>query len=195
MLEFLPFLVTAYLLGSIPSAVLYARIFHGIDIRDHGSGNAGATNSLRVMGKKAGAVVLIFDMLKGITAVLIARFFLGNDLETLMIIGFVAVIGHLLPVFAKFRGGKGVATSFGIMLAIHPLGALFSLIVFITVVKLTRYVSLSSLLGSFAFLLFSFFQSHHSLLFSLLCLALFLVLVFTHRQNIKRLLARQENKI
>ena len=112
-----------------------------------------------------------------------------------MIIGFVAVIGHLLPVFAKFRGGKGVATSFGIMLAIHPLGALFSLIVFLIIVKLTRFVSLASLIGSFVYLIFSLFQQHQSLLFTLLCLALFLVLVYTHRQNIKRLLAGQENKI
>lgn len=194
MFVFAAFLVFAYLMGSIPTAVLYGRLVHGVDIRKHGSGNAGATNSLRVLGKKAGITVLIIDMLKGIIPILVCRYFFSDDPETLIIIGFASVIGHLLPVFAGFKGGKGVATSFGVILALYPLAALVCLIVFILLVYLTKYVSLSSMAGSLSFLVFSLIALPELRFFQLMCLVLFLLLVFTHRENIKRLLKGTENR-
>ncbi|UBM57628.1 glycerol-3-phosphate 1-O-acyltransferase PlsY [Marinilongibacter aquaticus] len=194
MLQFSLYLILAYLLGSIPSAVLYGRIFHGVDVREHGSGNAGATNSLRVLGKRAGLAVLIIDVLKGVLAVQIPHFFFTNEADTLIIFGFAAVIGHLLPVFANFRGGKGVATSFGIILALQPLAAVFVLVVFLAVVYTSKYVSLASLSASFSFLVYCFWQMPGQRFYHLMCLVLFLLLVFTHRQNIKRLVRGEENK-
>ncbi|WP_304238483.1 glycerol-3-phosphate 1-O-acyltransferase PlsY [Jiulongibacter sediminis] len=194
MTAFIPYLILAYLLGSVPTAVLYGKFVHGVDIRDHGSGNAGATNSLRVLGKKAGFAVLIIDVLKGVLAVQIPRMFFSNEPETLIIFGFAAVIGHLLPVFAGFRGGKGIATSFGIILALQPLASLICLLVFVAVVYISKYVSLGSLTGSFSFLIYSFFALPELRFFQLMCFVLFLLLVYTHRQNIKRLLSGTENK-
>ncbi|MGR3811414.1 glycerol-3-phosphate 1-O-acyltransferase PlsY [Jiulongibacter sp. NS-SX5] len=194
MIEFLPFLILAYLLGSTPTAVLYGRFVHGVDIRDHGSGNAGATNSLRVLGKRAGLAVLIIDVIKGVLAVQIPRMFFSNEPETLIIFGFAAVIGHLLPIFAGFRGGKGIATSFGVILALQPLAALICLAVFALVVYLSKYVSLASLTASFSFLIYSLIAMPELRFFQLMCLILFLLLVYTHRQNIKRLLNGVENK-
>jgi glycerol-3-phosphate acyltransferase PlsY len=188
------FVFLAYLMGSIPSAVLYGRIFHKMDVRDHGSGNAGATNSLRVLGKKAGLIVLIVDLLKGYLAIKIAHYFLGDDISALIIIGFAAIIGHLLPIFSGFRGGKGIATSFGVILALSPLGALVCLVVFMIVVYTTKYVSLASLLGSFSFIPFNFWNRPDNHFFHLMTIALFLLLLFTHRQNVGRLINKVENK-
>ncbi len=194
MLNFAVFLVFAYLMGSIPTAVVYGRLVHGVDIRKHGSGNAGATNSLRVLGKKAGITVLIIDMLKGIIPIVLCRHFFSDDPETLILIGLAAVAGHLLPIFAGFRGGKGVATSFGVILALFPLAALICLLVFVALVYLTRYVSLASMAGSFAFLVYSLVALPGLRFFQWMCLVLFLVLVYTHRENIRRLLRGTENR-
>jgi glycerol-3-phosphate acyltransferase PlsY len=191
---FVGFLVFAYLMGSIPTAVVYGKLIHGVDIRKHGSGNAGATNSLRVLGKKAGIIVLIIDMLKGIIPVVLCRYFFSSDPDTLILVGFAAVIGHLLPVFAGFRGGKGVATSFGIILALYPLAALICLLVFLALVYFFRYVSIASLSASFTFLLYSFVALPHLRFFQLMCFVFFLLLVFTHRENIKRLIKGTENR-
>ena len=139
----LAFLLLAYLIGSIPSAVWYAKYFHGIDIREHGSGNAGATNSLRVLGKKAGIIVLIFDLIKGLTPVLLSKYF-GFLPEFSFIVGIVCVVGHIWSVFSQFKGGKGIATSLGVILAVSPLGAGISILVFIIVVVIFRYVSCKS---------------------------------------------------
>ncbi len=194
MLHFLLFLILAYLLGSIPTAVIYSRIVHGVDIRNHGSGNAGATNSLRVLGKKAGFAVLIIDVVKGVLAVQLPRMFFSNDPETLIIFGFAAVIGHLLPIFAGFRGGKGIATSFGIILALQPFAALICLLVFILMVYISKYVSLASLTASFSFLIYSLIALPDLRFFQIMCFVLFLVLTYTHRQNIQRLIKGVENK-
>ncbi|WP_341226371.1 glycerol-3-phosphate 1-O-acyltransferase PlsY [uncultured Arcticibacterium sp.] len=187
-------ILLAYLLGSIPTAVLYGRFFHKVDVREFGSGNAGATNSLRVLGKKAGLAVLIIDMLKGFLAIFIAKKILGSDESTLIIVGFAAVIGHLLPIFAGFKGGKGIATSFGVILALNPYGALVCLVVFAIVLTFSKYVSLASLMGSFSFIPFNFFRRPDEHFFHAMALALFLLLLFTHRENVKRLLAGNENK-
>ena len=186
--------VFAYIMGSIPTAYWYAKYFHGIDIRQHGSGNVGATNSLRVLGKKAGIIVLIFDLLKGLLPVLIARS-LGFSEEQTFLIGIVCILGHIWSVFANFKGGKGIATSLGVILAVSPAGAGISLAVFVAIVYFTKYVSLASMLAGLAFvfyyLVFNFEQTN----MSLIAFGLFMLLVFTHRENIKRLVAGTESKI
>ena len=194
MLQVAGFILIAYLLGSIPTAVLYGRLVHKVDVREFGSGNAGATNSLRVLGKRAGLVVLIIDLLKGFLAIKIAQYYLGSDVSALIIVGFAAVIGHLLPVFSGFRGGKGIATSFGVILALSPYGALVCLIVFVVVVYFTKYVSLASLLGSFSFIPFNLWNSPDDRFFHIMTVALFLLLLFTHRENVGRLIKGVENK-
>lgn len=189
------FVIGGYLVGSIPTAVWYGKVFHGVDIREAGSGNAGATNSLRVLGKRAGLVVLIVDLLKGYGAVYLAQTFAEGAYVPLWV-GFAAIVGHLFPVWAQFRGGKGVATSLGVISALFPIGALGALLVFLTVVKLTRYVSLASLLGPIAFLLAVLIWKPvemESLIY--FGAALGLLLAYTHRQNIQRLWRGEESKL
>ncbi|TAL62245.1 MAG: glycerol-3-phosphate 1-O-acyltransferase [Bacteroidetes bacterium] len=193
--------LTAYLLGSLPSAVWIGKFFYGIDVRQHGSGNAGATNTFRVLGKKAALPVLFFDILKGWAAVKVAYFvadMLGkeefNSLQ--LTLGAAAIIGHIYPVFAGFKGGKGVATLLGVTLAIHPLSAGVGVLVFALVLLVTHYVSLSSISAGLSFpisILILFPSSSPTLvLFSLLTPAIILV---THQKNIERLLRKDESKI
>lgn len=193
MISFVPFLVFSYLIGSIPTAFWLGKAIYGVDIRQHGSGNSGATNSMRVLGKGAGFTVLIIDILKGWGIVLLARA-LDFRMEDQFLFGLAAVMGHILSIFAGFRGGKGIATSFGIILALNPIGALCSTMVFMVVVALSKYVSLGSLLGSFAFLMYSISFGENNLFFLLACTALFLLLCYTHRSNIGRLIQGKENK-
>ncbi|WP_229239374.1 glycerol-3-phosphate 1-O-acyltransferase PlsY [Emticicia agri] len=192
--------VIAYLLGSIPTAVWYGRIFHGIDVRQHGSGNAGATNSLRTFGRKAGIIVLIIDFLKGFLAVLAASFLFPDTTRYLpMLMGLAAVIGHLYPVFAQFRGGKGVATALGVIAASFPMTVIICMVVFFIIVFLTRYVSLGSMIGALAFpvqIALNVWQvnPNRDPYYIAFAAALFLILVFTHRHNIQRLMKGTENK-
>ena len=192
---------TAYLLGSLPSAVWIGKFFYGIDVRQHGSGNAGATNTFRVLGKKAALPVLFFDILKGWAAVKVSYFvadMLGreefNSLQ--LTLGAAAIIGHIYPVFASFKGGKGVATLLGVTIAIHPLSALVGIGVFVLILIVTHYVSLSSIFAGLSFpisILILFPSSSPTLvLFSLLTPAILLV---THQKNIERLLSKEESKI
>ncbi len=193
--------VLAYLLGSIPTAVWYGKIFHGLDVRQHGSGNAGATNSLRTFGRTAGIIVLIIDFLKGFLAVLSAQFlFPDTDNYLPLIMGISAIIGHLYPVFAQFRGGKGVATALGVIAATFPMTVIGCIVVFAIIVFFTKYVSLGSMLGALTFPLQIAFNAwntnpdHDPYYLGFAC-ALFLILVFTHRHNIQRLMKGTENKI
>ncbi|WP_337043743.1 glycerol-3-phosphate 1-O-acyltransferase PlsY [Emticicia sp. 17c] len=195
--------IFAYLLGSIPTAVWYGKIFHGVDVRQHGSGNAGATNSLRTFGRKAGIIVLIIDFLKGFLAVLSARFFFSDttlDKYLFLMMGIAAVIGHLYPVFAQFRGGKGVATALGVIAASFPMTVILCLVVFLIIVFITKYVSLGSMISALAFPIQIAFNvwginpdhdPYYLAFGSFLCL----ILVFTHRHNIQRLMKGTENKI
>src|SRR5687767_4016427 len=195
-------LLVAYLIGSIPSAVWIGKFFYGIDVREHGSGNAGATNAFRVLGKRAGLPVLIIDVLKGLLAVKMANLVVvdsmskGDFVELKLALGIAALIGHIFPVLASFRGGKGIATLLGITLAIDTESALFSVAVFILVFLATNYVSLSSILASFAFpvsLIFVFPATISSeILFGFFVSVIVLI---THQKNIERLLRRQESKI
>jgi glycerol-3-phosphate acyltransferase PlsY len=192
----------AYIIGSIPSAVWIGKIFYNIDVREHGSGNAGFTNALRVMGASGGVPVLIIDVLKGFIAVKLAIIvnlhFIGSlDIINYQIILAIAVLlGHIFPVFAQFDGGKGVATLFGATLSIVLLPTLIAVGIFLVIFFTTKYVSLSSLLTSLSFpfiLMFGFGFNHTGLIaYSLL---IFVVLVITHLQNIKRLLRNEELKV
>jgi glycerol-3-phosphate acyltransferase PlsY len=192
----------AYLLGSIPTAVWIGKAFHGIDVREHGSGNAGATNTIRVLGWKTGIPVLIIDLAKGWLAAMLPVFLgiaphgsaLLTDLQILT--GLIAILGHIFPIYAGFRGGKGVATVAGAMLAIHPLLTLSSFGVFLIVLLLTGIVSVSSISMGIAFpiLLFTLFDTP-SLIFKIFSVFVATALIVTHRNNLKRLLKGEEKKL
>ncbi len=175
----------------------------GIDIREHGSGNAGATNAFRVLGKKAGCGVMLVDMLKGFLAVKLALLSvlvpLSEPFVNLQIfLGLAAVVGHIFPIWADFRGGKGIATLFGMILSIHPIVALSLVVVFMLMLVLTRYVSLSSIVASIAFplLLLSIFNAHaQELSYRLFAIATAFLVVLTHHKNISRLISGNENKV
>jgi glycerol-3-phosphate acyltransferase PlsY len=194
-------LVLAYLIGSIPTSVWIGRSFYGIDIRQHGSGNAGSTNAMRILGWKAGIIVLIIDMFKGYLAVNLIRltqFYIpetGQFITFQLMLGVAAILGHIFPVYVGFRGGKGVATLFGLVLAINPEPTLICTGIFVVTLLLTKYVSLSSMLAGFAFpfiVIFVFKETTMSLvIFSLIISVL---LLFTHQKNIERLLAHKEKK-
>ena len=201
-LEYIIAFILAYLLGSVPTAVWVGQIFYGIDVREYGSGNAGATNTFRVLGKKAGIPVLIIDILKGACAVMMARLFAGDmPTEELLVnfqlsLGIAALLGHIFPVYAGFRGGKGIATLLGIMIAIHPKAALIALLIFLVVFVITRFVSLGSMVAavSFPFIVIVVFKSDIT---SLVIFSLFIsvLVLITHQKNIERLLRRQESKV
>jgi glycerol-3-phosphate acyltransferase PlsY len=192
----------AYILGSIPTAIWAGRVFRGIDIREHGSGNAGAANAIRVLGWKTGVPVLLIDMAKGWLAAMLPVFFGLAEPDTALITnlqigtGLTAILGHIFPVFAKFRGGKGVATAAGVLLAVHPLLTLSCLGVFLIVFLITRIVSVSSMSAGIAFpiLLFVFFDTP-SLIFRIFSIFVAIALLITHKNNIKRLIKGEEKKL
>ncbi|WP_287372648.1 glycerol-3-phosphate 1-O-acyltransferase PlsY [Oceanithermus sp.] len=185
-------LLLAYLFGSVPAGVLIARLY-GVNIREVGSGNIGATNVLRALGWGPALVVFAFDMFKGGLAVLIARA-LGVDGWLLGGVALAAVLGHNFSVFLGFKGGKGVATSFGTVLFLDPQVALFGLIVALVVIALTRYVSAGSLTGTFAGLVYAAFAGRPP--WELAALALLVALVFwTHRENVVRLQQGRERRL
>ena len=210
MLE-ITFALVAYVLGSIPNAIWVGKRFYDIDVREHGSGNAGATNVFRVLGKVPGTIVLILDILKGYLAVRLAdvvdflsrdgysdlalRLAVGDHKLLMVLFGTMSVIGHLIPLFAKFKGGKGVATLFGMLIALNPAVAGLALSVFVVTNIITGYVSIGSLLAglSIPFLFVRVFGETDLsiLIFSFLVAGLVLV---THRKNIKRLIAGEEAK-
>jgi glycerol-3-phosphate acyltransferase PlsY len=195
--------VAAYLIGSISSAVWIAKAYYGIDIRQHGSGNSGATNTFRVLGKKPGAIVMLIDIFKGWTATSLAGFLVIFDAiapENLviyqLILGALSVLGHIFPIYERFKGGKGVATLLGMMLAIEPVVALMCIVIFIIVLFTSKYVSLGSMIAALAFpillLLPRFHPENPILIF--FGFVLFAVVALTHRKNINRLLAGEESK-
>jgi len=194
-------ILAAYLLGSVPSAVWVGKMLYGVDVRQHGSGNAGATNVIRVLGYKAGIPVLLFDVFKGWMAVRIGMLFSVAGISAsvqpylLIALGMAAVMGHVFPVFAGFRGGKGVGTLAGVGLALYPWALLMVLGVFIAVLAVTRYVSLSSIFAALVFPLAVWFLTgvrHPGLVGLSLVVAVFIPV--THRRNIRRLLRGEERK-
>jgi acyl phosphate:glycerol-3-phosphate acyltransferase len=194
--------IAAYLLGSIPTAVWVGRVFHGIDVREHGSGNAGTTNTIRVLGLKTGIPVLIIDMAKGWLAAMLPVFLKISPqgsaaLTNLQILtSLIAIIGHIFPLYAGFRGGKGVATVAGAMLAIHPFLTLTCFGVFLIVLLLTGIVSVSSMSMGIAFpvFLFTLFDTP-SLIFKIFSVFVAVALLITHRNNIKRLIKGEEKRL
>lgn len=194
--------LAAYLLGSIPAAVWTGKIFHNIDVREHGSGNAGATNVIRVLGWGTGIPVLLIDLAKGWLAAMMPVFLNsapqdGALIKNLQIIaGIIAITGHIFPVFADFRGGKGVATMFGVLLALHPLLTLCSVGVFLIILILTRIVSVSSMIAgiSFPVLLFTVFDTP-SQIFRIFSIIVAIALLITHRKNIGRLIKGEEKRL
>jgi glycerol-3-phosphate acyltransferase PlsY len=193
--------VLAYLAGSVPSAVWAGKIFHGIDVREHGSGNAGATNTVRVLGWKTGIPVLMFDLFKGWLAAMLPRFLdaAPEGSEPLMVLqivcGLAAILGHVFPVFAGFRGGKGVATTFGVLLALHPLLTLTCAGIFLLVLLISGYVSLSSMtaVAMFPILLLTLFRTP-SVWLTAFSVFVAVAVIITHTKNIKRLLKGEEKR-
>jgi acyl phosphate:glycerol-3-phosphate acyltransferase len=187
-------IIIAYLIGSIPTALIISKRFFGIDIRDYGSGNMGATNTFRVLGSKFGTIVMVLDILKGVCAVALYNFlpyyFTDELMRTNFMIGLglAAVLGHIFPVYANFKGGKGVATLFGMILAIQPIVAVSCVGVFLLVLFLTRYVSLSSILASvFLPICVLWIWNEHEFLYRLFALLVALLVIFTHQKNIGRI--------
>ncbi len=186
--------IIAYLLGSISTGALLSRL-HGEDIRSKGSGNIGATNVLRVMGKKYGALTLAGDMLKGILAVLIARLICGPALFYGLLASLGAVVGHNFPIFFGFKGGKGIATSFGSLLFVVPIPMLGCFLVFLITVAISRYVSLGSILAAASFPIFCALVIPFELRTFLLVLLMAALAIWRHKANIKRLIRHEENKL
>lgn len=193
----------AYLIGSIPTAYLIGKWVRQIDIREHGSGNVGATNVFRVMGKKWGTIALALDIGKGFAVTyLLANYFeeCCSSIPFRLLLGLFTIAGHTWPVWLRFKGGKGVATSCGAFLGIFPKAILCALLVWIVCAFITRYVSVSSIAaaGSFILWLYVFYSNLPSAIFNLsllISVSLFLFIVFTHRKNISRLQAGEEPKI
>ncbi len=195
-------IIIAYLLGSIPTALIISKKFFGIDIRDYGSGNMGATNTFRVLGSKYGTIVMVCDILKGMAAVGLFYFlpyYLHNEVDrtNFMIgLGLAAVLGHVFPIFANFKGGKGVATLFGMILAVQPVVAISCVGVFILVLYLTRYVSLSSILGAIMLpVSVLWIWNEHEIMYRVFALLVAGMVVLTHQKNIGRILRGVESRI
>lgn len=204
MIMWLPILITiltAYVLGSIPSSVWIGKIFFDIDVREHGSGNAGTTNTIRILGYKAGIPVFIIDALKGWMAIFLSKVIFGyfpemEMPEYMQIVAAAAVVfGHIFPVFAGFRGGKGVATLLGVGFGLMPIPTLIALGVFIIVLMSFGYVSLASVTATIVlpFVTYLFMMPEYPLLF-MLSIAVAVFVPITHRENIKRLINGTENK-
>jgi len=192
----------SYCLGSIPTAVWISRSVHGIDIRDYGSGNAGATNTFRVLGSRWGSIVMLVDVLKGFLATSLYIFlpiYLLDELQRtnfMIALGLAAVIGHIFPIWAGFRGGKGVATLLGMAIAIQPIVAVCCLAVFFLALLLTRFVSLSSILAGICFMVcILFIFNEKEPLYRIFAVLVALMVVITHQKNIGRLLRGTESKI
>jgi len=197
-------IIAAYLLGSIPSSVWYGIGYFGIDVRKHGSGNAGATNTFRILGKRAGTIVMLIDVMKGWTATCLASmlFYMNEIGETELLMykilfGIIAIVGHIFPIFVKFKGGKGIATLLGMVLAIHPELALVCITIFILTLLASQYVSLSSILATLAFPVLSWLGvfGHPEPLLIVFGFTMFILVVFTHKKNIIRLMNGNENRV
>ena len=193
--------IIAYVIGSIPSSVWICKSYFGKDVRDYGSGNAGATNTFRVLGTQAGIVVLLLDIFKGVTAASLILYIPsishGSDqyVNLQLLFCILAVVGHIFPVFENFNGGKGIATLFGMLIGIHYLLAVACVALFIVVLLLTRYVSLSIILATISFPIFTIYIFHRDEpLLIAFGVAAALMVVITHKKNIIRLMNGEESK-
>lgn len=194
------FILLAYLLGSIPTAVWVGKSWYAIDVREYGSKNAGATNTFRVLGKKPGIIVLIIDIIKGAIASLLPFYFYTGTTDQVVnlqiITSIVAVVGHVFPCFANFKGGKGVATSLGVIIGLHPAAAGICMAVFLLVFLTSHYVSLGAMIGAITFPLSIVFVFHtHSFWLIVFAHVLAILVILAHRKNIQRLLKGEESKM
>lgn len=206
-MEFIEFstvvvLISSYLIGSIPTAVCVGKWFYKVDVRDYGSGNAGATNTIRVLGPFAGTIVFIIDVMKGFGAVALAyicknNFGDHNEIFAIfeIVLAFMAILGHVLPVFAGFRGGKGIATSLGVVLALFPPAAIVTTALFFIILLASHYVSLGSICSAFIFPFINYFvfgkDEWAYIAFSVI---VSLFVIFMHRKNIRRLKKGEETE-
>jgi acyl phosphate:glycerol-3-phosphate acyltransferase len=195
-------LLLAYLLGSVSTALIVGKVGYGIDIREHGSGNAGATNTFRVLGQKAGIIVMIGDIMKGVIAVQLVRLHPGILITTddfvnfQVVLGIASVVGHVFPIWSQFRGGKGIATLFGMVLSIQPSAAALLVVVFVLMLLITQYVSLSSISASLSFpIIILVIFREPELMYRIFAIAAALVVVITHHKNINRLMQGNESKM
>ena len=213
MIALLTVLLISYLIGSIPSSVWVGKIFNGVDVRDHGSGNAGATNTFRVLGWKSGAIVVVIDFIKGFSTTFWIAFLAfdihdgpisppGWEVDAFLpiICGFTAMVGHMYPILAGFRGGKGVLTACGMLYGIEPASISVSLALFLIIMFATHYVSLASIVGSIAYplsLVTLKFALQWNIDGSIIMFGIFAAtgIIYRHRSNIKRLMNGTENKI
>ncbi len=194
--------LVAYLIGSISFAIIFGKKFGGFDVREKGSKNAGSTNVLRTVGKKAAALTLICDILKGVVAVLLAMLAAhiwaesDTEVETLKYLaGLMAIVGHTFPVYYGFRGGKGVATSLGVLLMVNPKIGLICLIFALIIMIATRWVSLGSILAAILFPILTVFMVDDNYPAKVISIIIALLVIFNHRANIKRLKDGTENKL
>ena len=200
--ETLLFVLFAYLTGAFPSAVWVGKTFYKIDVREFGSGNAGATNTFRVLGKKAGIPVLIMDIFKGWLSVNYISFLTNIPesaeaiFEIKLAFGIAAVIGHLFPIYTGFRGGKGIATLLGLLIGLHAIAALYSILVFVIVFITSKYVSLGSIIASIAFpILVILILGSTNISLNLFAFFVPILSLITHQKNIERLLRGEETKV
>jgi glycerol-3-phosphate acyltransferase PlsY len=201
MFDFVVFGLIAYLLGSIPTAVWVGKRFFNLDVREHGSKNAGATNTFRVLGKKPGIAVLTIDVIKGLLAVLLPELVLTNIshdslINIKIVTAILVILGHVFPLFAGFRGGKGVATSLGVIFALHPPAAFICLGIFLVVFLVSHFVSLGAMVTAVCFpllIIYLFKETSNSLI--VFSIVIGVAVVATHKKNIKRLLDGCENKM
>ncbi len=203
--SFILFGLIAYHLGSIPTAVWVGQAWYGIDVREHGSHNAGATNTFRVLGRKPGIIVLAVDIVKGFIAVSLVKWVniifvmehtFDEIVEVQVVCAIAAILGHIFPVFAGFKGGKGVATSLGVIIGLEPLSAMICIVIFLIVLIISNYVSLGAIVVSFIFPAVVWWVTDKSsdvlFIFSVI---LSLAVIASHRKNIKRLIKGEENKM
>lgn len=191
--------LVAYLIGSINFAIIFSKKFAGFDLRERGSKNAGTTNVLRTVGKKAAILTLICDMLKGVVSVLlamlVAKIWTETDLEILKYLaGLMAIIGHTYPIYYGFKGGKGVATSLGVLLIVNPQIGLICLVFALTIMAFTRWVSLGSILAAILFPILTIFMVDN-MGAKIISILIGTLVVFNHRTNISRLKNGTENKL
>lgn len=185
-------MIVAYILGSIPNALWIGKVFKGIDVREHGSKNTGSTNAARVLGAKLGILTLILDISKGAIPTLIATMLLDSSISVILV-GICAILGHSFSIFMKFKGGKAVATTVGVFIVLVPGAILLAAVIFFLVFGITRYVSLSSMIGaiSLPIWIILFYKNIPLAIFGIIIAILIIV---RHKSNIQRLLNGTESK-
>ncbi len=191
-MDYFIFIVIAYFLGSIPTGLIVGKVGFKIDIREHGSGNLGATNTFRVLGIKAGIIVTVCDILKGTLAAVLPVIFHAEQVYPL-VVGLFAVLGHIFPIFAKFKGGKAVATSAGVILGVNPLLFIIMICSFLIILYISKYVSLSSMVTGIITIIVTIIQQEVGLM--IVTSILTIVVIYRHKANIKRIINKTEPKI